>query len=556
MASRIIGIDLGAYSVKVVIVAPGFRTSSVVDYAERVVPPGDEPHEVRAARVVGQIVREHNLEHDTSFLAVAGNQVFIHILEFGFKNLRRADLARAVGAELEGILPIDLEDMVYAFEPLPRNVPPAVAEETEPSADDDPTFVQPAAPMPPAQQIGRVAPPTSGMRVLACAMKQERAREMLKRITECGSQPKGLVAVPAAYRRVAERVAELEGSKSGGPPVAIVDMGHARTDVCVIVDDKVSYVRTMSRGGQELTEAIASTWKLPWDRAEQAKHTDGFIASRALPAQSEAWQRIHQCLEPVLTPTARDLRRTLAACRAKTGATVAKAVLVGGGSRMNGMPEFLTEQLGIQVTRLSAADHEAILGPKLASAGVVADTACLAAGVAFEGATGRPQFDLRQGDLAYKADLSFLRAKAGQLIAAALVIIAFAAGSAYESTEAFGDALEAGDVLDKIGPTEDGKRSTPIPEMTAYDAILELNSTLPGRDEVNIDVTEIDIKSDKISLHGTAIPTEKEDALAGIDKFEEKLKKSKCFKDYTTGETQPGANDSREFSLTIKTGCK
>jgi general secretion pathway protein L len=271
---------------------------------------------------------------------------------------------------------------------------------------------------------------------------------------------------------------------------------------------------------------------------------------------------------------ARDLRRTLAACRAKTGATVERAVLVGGGARVNGMAEYLSEQLGVPITRLTPADHEAILGQKLASSGVVADTACLAAGVAFEGATGRPQFDMRQGSLAYKADLSFLRAKAGQLVAAALVLIAFAAGSAYaslyklrsaeavlderlaiESTEAFGESLEADEVLDRIGPAEDGKRKTPIPEMTAYDILLAINTKLPARDVVHIEIHEVDIKAEKISLRGTATPTEKEDALAGIDKLEEELKKSKCFKDYTMGETQPGANDSREFSLSIKSSC-
>ncbi len=575
MASRIIGIDLGAYSVKVVVVSPGFRVSTVTDYVERAVPPGDEPHEVRAVRTLGQIVRELRLEHDTPFVAISGDQVFIHILEFAFKNLRRQDLAKAVGTELETILPVDLEEMVYAFEPLPRDVHASAVGAI--AAGGEPAFAQ----APSVAPAGRVAPPAAGMRVLACAMRQDRAREMLGRLAEQGAQPRGLIAVPAAYRRAAERIAACQASKGAGPHVAIIDLGHERTDVCVVIDDRVDYVRTLHRGGREVTAAIKQTWsKLSWEEAEKAKHSDGFVASHARPAESEAWQRIHTCIEPVLSPLARELRRTFSACRAKTGATVQRAVIVGGGARLKGMAEYLSEQLGIPVERMRPDDCVRLLGDKL---GVVGDDgsshaegACLAAGVAFEGATGRPQFDLRQGGLAYKADLSFLRAKAGQLVAAFLVVIAFAAASAYaslyklrrsesvlderlelETTAAWGSALTSEEVLEKIGPSEDGKSRSPIPDMTAYDLLLALNAALPDRAQVKIDIYELDIKGDKITLRGESAPMENgADALTGIDKFEQQLKASKCFKEYTSGETQPGPNDSREFSMTIKVNCE
>jgi len=63
------------------------------------------------------IVREQKLDKDTAYLAVGGAQVFVHVLEFAFKSLRRADLDKAVGAELEGVVPGDLEELVYASEP-------------------------------------------------------------------------------------------------------------------------------------------------------------------------------------------------------------------------------------------------------------------------------------------------------------------------------------------------------------------------------------------------------------------------------------------------------
>ena len=53
--------------------------------------------------------------------------MFTQILEFGFKSLRRSDLDKAVGGELEGVVPVDLEDMVYTYEAIPVPVAGAMA---------------------------------------------------------------------------------------------------------------------------------------------------------------------------------------------------------------------------------------------------------------------------------------------------------------------------------------------------------------------------------------------------------------------------------------------
>jgi len=572
--SRILGIDLGAYSVKVAVMSPGFRSATTVDIFERLVPAGDEPHEIRAARVLGEIVRAERLDQDLAYASLAGDRVFVHVLEFGFKNLRRPELGKAVGAELEGILPIELEEMVYTFEPLPREA----AQATPAPALDDPAFVPPAAgPL----AAGPVAAPTDGMRVLACAGVGAKIRGFLELIEQNGVEPRGLLAGPAAYPRVLERVAAAQMAGIPGaaklppqPPTAVIDIGHERTDVCVVVAGRAVYLRTIARGGRQLTDAIARIWKLPWAQAESAKHQDGFVASTAEPAPSEAWARIHEALIPELGPMARDLRQTLLACRAKTGATVERLLLVGGGARLRGLTSYLAEQLQLPVSALGPAEDHAILGPRLAGLGARADVACLAAGVALEGASGRPTFDLRQGDLAFKADLSFLRAKAVPLAAAALLIIAFAAVSAYanlfrlrkaekaldkrlaiESAEVFQKQMSAKEVLDQVAPAGGAAGDNPMPKMTAWDLMLAFNSALPPKEEVKIDIEDFDIKQGKITVKAVSAPTQTQNALAGIKTLEGSLKKSKCFADFPSPQSQPGRDDNREFTLTIKTPC-
>src|SRR5471030_924605 len=151
MASRVFAVDLGAWSVKLAVASPGLRGATLLNVVERLVPPGDEPTDVRAKRVLSAMINELLLRDDTGYIGVYGDAVFTQILEFGFKSLRRSDLDKAVGGELEGVVPVDLEDMVYTYEPIPLPAASALAGLEVPVA---------------GTQHGRVAAPAEGMRVL------------------------------------------------------------------------------------------------------------------------------------------------------------------------------------------------------------------------------------------------------------------------------------------------------------------------------------------------------------------------------------------------------
>jgi general secretion pathway protein L len=571
MASRVFAVELGAWSVKLAIASPGIRGASLLNVVERLVPPGDEPAELRAKAVLAQLVGELRLRDDPGYLGVYGDQVFTQILEFGFRSLRRSELDKAVGGELEGVIPVDLEDMVYAFEPLPA--PPSTAApggvEPPPAGPAFTGFSAPPA-TPVEGQRGRVALPHDGMRVLTYAMRKERAEHLIDLGKDCGFDPRGILACGGAAVRLVAHTPSLVRARTDGA-VAVIDIGHERTDVAVVASGKAVFSRSIARAGKQLTDAIARRWKLPWQDAERAKHSDGFVASTAEPATSEAWQRIHQVTIGELSPLARDLRQTLAACRARTGCTPIAALLVGGGSRLRGIASFLTEQLGIPAWRLTADDVTAVAGPRFAAEAAGAapiDSAALTIGMAFDAAGGRPLFDLRSGPLAVKVDFSFLRAKAVPLGAAALAIAAFAAGSAYadlyrlrksekvlatrlaaESEAQFGEARSADAVLESNGPAS-VSLSSPLPKLTAYDLLLDISSHIPPKDKMTIDLERMTIDDTKIDINGTTKTSEE------IDLLITELKKIECFKgNVTRGPTDTLPSGVKRFKLTITASC-
>jgi Tfp pilus assembly PilM family ATPase len=565
MASRVFAVDLGAWSVKLAVASPGLRGAQLLDVRERLVPPGDEPSDIRSRRVLQQMVDELRLRDDAGYIGVNGDAVFTQILEFGFKSLRRSDLDKAVGGELEGVVPVDLEDMVYTFEQIPTSATlPAGATLPANATAAAPTAVFENA----AATRGRVAAPAEGMRVLTYAMRRDRAEQLIELGKDVGFEPRGILASGGAAVKLVERVPSLMKARTDGA-VAVIDIGHERTDVVVVQHGKAVFSRSIARAGKQVSEAIAKFWRLDFDKAEAAKHADGFVASTAEPATNEAWARIHNVVVQELTPFARDLRQTLAACRARTGFTPIAALLVGGGARLRGLGSFMTEQLAMPAWRMTGDDATTLVGLKLAeqAQNLPVDSAAMTIGMAFDCAGGRPQFDLRSGSLAVKVDLSFLRAKAVPLGGALLAIAAFAAGAAYadlyrlrkaektlntrvasESQEVFGASKTVDDILGTNGPG--GTSASPLPKMSAYDVMLEINAHIPPKDKITLDVDRLDIDPQKVEISGTAKTPEE------IDLLVVELKKVDCFnKEVNRGQMETGENGVKKFKLTINAQC-
>ena len=102
-----------------------------------------------------------------------------------------------------------------------------------------------------------------------------------------GAEPRGLLPAGGAAARLVERLAALVAAARASGAVAVVDIGHERTDVVRRARRQGGVQPHASRAAAaSVTEAIARSWQLAFAEAERAKHTDGFIASNAEPAHS------------------------------------------------------------------------------------------------------------------------------------------------------------------------------------------------------------------------------------------------------------------------------
>ena len=408
MAHRILGIDLGSYSVKLAVADVGFRKVTVTHVLEALVPEGDDLPLERSLETARRLIDENDLGAESVCLGVGGENVSMRVLDFPFSGIKRADLDKAVGAELEGELPHDLEDIVFDFEAIPMDAVRKALTQGEGDTEEEPLHA------------------AAGTRVLACASTVDRMADLMGTAAAQGIEPRTMIVASTVYPHVAGQLSALAGANLRQEPVLVIDIGHHRSNLCLVWGERPVFCRTVSRGGYHLTEAIARAWQVDMQRATQAKHSDGFVASVQEPAPSESWANVSAVLTKALAPLVRNLRQTMGACQAATGVVPTQILLCGGGSRLRGLASYLGEELGVPVGHVVAEDARVVLGGESDGFDLSPDTGLVAHGLALEGASSRPRYDLRKGPLAYKADLSVLRDRAGALAAAALLIMAFA----------------------------------------------------------------------------------------------------------------------------------
>src|SRR5947208_3408851 len=114
MAHKILGIDLGAYSVKVAELEASFRQSQLIGLYERpLVPREDGESELaRAARTLGALIREERLEPEMCATTMGGDAM-LRLLSLPFAD--RKKIEQVLGFELESQMLGEIEGLVIDF---------------------------------------------------------------------------------------------------------------------------------------------------------------------------------------------------------------------------------------------------------------------------------------------------------------------------------------------------------------------------------------------------------------------------------------------------------
>jgi general secretion pathway protein L len=525
MAHTVVGIDLGAHAVKFSLIDAGFRQSRPRgNFAEPVLP-GDLPLAERQGEALRRGL-ERLPQESTLLFTMPGELLTLRVLDLPFSDPRKID--QVVGYELEGQIVHALSDVIYDH------------------------------------QVIRT-PGVEGTSVLVVAARVDDVGNLLGELATDGIEPRALYPAPLIYEALfADEVHTEEGTV---PSCRVVlDIGHLRTNVCILQDNQAIFGRTIMRGGASLTAAIAASYACDEATAEEIKKSRARLGAGAT---NEA-VRLDRLLREALTPLLRDIRQTLASVRARSRNPIQSVLLTGGTAALGGLDEYLAEELELPVSTWDGALGIAPAPVDGEDAAAEPDSRfALANAAAWAGAGGALRLDLRKGPFVYKASLSILRQKAVHLgaLAAAVVLAVtidatMALGRLRQEREQLNGQLRA-QTQELFGePRLDGhqvaallKRSfkdemAPIPKATAYDILGEISRKVPSNDEVaKLDIYELDIKPKKVFIRGTL------GSAAAVDELQSKLKTIECFEEITKGPITEVSGGAKNFTLTIGTKC-
>ncbi len=543
MAHTVCGVDLGAYSVKLAFVEVGFRSTTLRGMSEMAVSNHDAPLIERQLEALREALSQVAGEV-TPYLAMSGDSLSVRVLQLPFSDPRKID--QVVGYELEGQIVSAIEDVVFDH------------------------------------LVVRQRP--EGATVLAAAAKRDDVAALIAAAESNGIHPRAVFAAPVVYRTLfstapaadAADAADSEGEAASEACQAVLDFGHARTNVCIVRNGQAVYARTIRRGSSHITEAIAKAFNADHGRAEQAKREDAFLVSPGRPASSPLEVKLDAVLREALTPTIRELRQTLASVSAGTKLEVRSLLVAGGGGRLKGLLSFLEAELGVPAQFLAA---RAALTAGMAPAppgGLAADESAppeseehaLATAIVLAASAGSREIDFRRGPFVYRASFSVLRQKAMHLAVLGMALLLAGSIDVWAklsnlggerkqldkelkaaTTELFGTPREDADAIAILLERGYREELAPTPKATAFDLLDQISRKVPPADKVKLDIGELDIRPKKTFIKGTA------DSGAAVDEIATKLKDIDCFDEVSKGAITEVSGGEKQFTLTINTRC-
>ncbi len=293
-----VGLDIGTTAFKAVRFRRSLTGQDDVEYFYRSLPFLSEEPVDQAARAIllRRFLESHRLHRSPIVTAVPARELSLRRVALPFRD--QVKMAQVLPYEIESLIPMDLEDVAV--------------EGVDVSPPDRPKTA------------------TLSNDVLVAAAPKKMVGSHLEFLASARVHPVAVNVDALALFSVAQYM-RLDG---GAVPnnLAILDIGATNTTVCLIHEQRPWVLRTLSWGGNALTEALARRYAWSLEEAERRKR----VASVQL---AEEW------IEPLL----REVRLALRAFESSTNIRLEQCWISGGGAKLRQFPEYVAHRLELSL---------------------------------------------------------------------------------------------------------------------------------------------------------------------------------------------------------------
>lgn len=325
----LIGLDIGHHSIKAVTIertGNGWRVAKTgsVPTPPDSVKDGVVIDQASVGDAIKSLMRESRIGATGAIIAVSGGTVVCRIVRI--PKMPEATLRKSIKFEASRYVPNSADDSYIEFEIVGY------------SDDGQMDVLIVAAPRDIVES-----------RVLACV-----AAGLDVEIVDIGAF--------AAYRSLVE-ADQLQNY--GETTIALVDIGSTTTNMSVVECGVFTMTRTITQGGQTLTDALKQYFKLSEQDAESGKAQLDIteLVNDKAPKENPPLRVI----QPHLDELVREIRRSLNYYQSqqKEGTqanSISQILLCGGSAALTGMPEYISHKLGIPATAVKLYGNPRISG--------------------------------------------------------------------------------------------------------------------------------------------------------------------------------------------------
>ncbi len=305
---NITALDIGTYSIKVIVGSPGTRPklNEVIEVLNPsgLVVPNDEKSQLELLKTLEAVFNDYKLPVNDVRFALPESVVSTKVIEI--PPLSDAELASAIDWQAEQNLPIPLDDLSLEYEVLFR----------------------------PKKGSNK------SMRVLLVGVRKSLLEKYVVLFENLGVEPTLMEPQMLALIRSLQFQPEDEET-------VVVDWGAAGVSIAAMSGVELAFVTYKLGGGILLTKAIEKSLGLDSKQAEDYKRSFGLDE-----AQFEG--RLKQALLPVVMEVVSQLKRSLQFYNTShPQKTIKRLVLAGGTANLVGLIPLLTSELGIEVLLIS-----------------------------------------------------------------------------------------------------------------------------------------------------------------------------------------------------------
>ncbi len=302
---RILGIEFGGWSLKAVEMESRFRRIEVLDLHEVKLPLQSLDPAAAYKKAVDELLARLPSHPEKIVTSLPAAQTALRFLQVPLKQAKKVE--QSFKFDLEDNVPFKLDDSIVEH---------------------------------------HLYPTKEGHIVFAAMAPRRHIQTHLEWLKNVGIDPDwltfegmGIVNVYLASLQVPDAVKPLG-------PVLLMDIGHVKTNIAVLDQDRLVLFRSLNWGGSAITQAIASTLGVSLEEAEAKKIKDLRLDEDSTVDTQEA--------EDMIGATGRafasffsELSHSLGGFRSQYKMEITKIFLTGGTAKLRGIDEFISNGVGI-----------------------------------------------------------------------------------------------------------------------------------------------------------------------------------------------------------------